>query len=68
MLRRQLAGRYVAAAICATLVCAVNLGVAGSPEFRKTQTTPDEKTKERKNAAGAPLQRTPRDVWPRSKK
>ena len=53
MLRRQLAGRYVAAAICATLVCAVNLGVAGSQEFRKTQTTPDEKTKELRMPPGA---------------
>ena len=53
MFRRRLAGLFIATAIFGALVCAVNLGVAGSQEPAKTQPAIDEKTKQHEDAAAA---------------
>jgi protein involved in polysaccharide export with SLBB domain len=53
MFRRQRVGLFVATAICVALVCAVNLGIAGSQEQPKTEPALEEKTKQNDDAAVA---------------
>ena len=64
MFRRQLAGSFVATAIGVALVCAVNLGLAGSQEQRQdSEPAADEKTSSTRMPPWPPLGTMPTNAW-----